>query len=63
LFEGFGSNEEEVEKTTTECIKNASPGEVYIISSRNIIHDSVPARNFVTMVKITRKFGKYLIKI
>lgn len=54
---------EEVEKATIECIKNASPGGGHIISSSNTIHDSVPAKNFVAMVKTAREFGKYPIKV
>ncbi len=58
----FGSTEE-VEKATIECIKTASPGGGHIIASSNTVHDSVPAKNFVAMVKAAREFGKYPIKV
>jgi uroporphyrinogen decarboxylase len=54
----FGS-EEEVEKEVKDCIRAASKGGGYIISSSNSIHSSVKPQNYVAMLKAISKYGKY----
>jgi uroporphyrinogen decarboxylase len=58
----FGSTED-VKKATLECIKAASPGGGHILSSSNVIHCGVPARNFLAMLEAANKYGKYPLSL
>jgi uroporphyrinogen decarboxylase len=52
---------EEVEAAVRECIRKASPGGGFILSSSNSIHSSVKPENYRTMLEATKKYGKYPI--
>ena len=54
---------EEVEAAVKECILKASFNGGYIISSSNSIHSSVKPENYLAMLRATKKFGKYPIKL
>lgn len=54
---------EEVEAAVKECILKASSGGGHIICSSNSIHSSVRPENYLAMIKATKKFGKYPIKL
>lgn len=58
----FGSPKD-VKQATMECIKKASIGGGHILSSSNVIHKGVPSKNFLTMIKTAREYGKYPIDI
>ncbi len=50
---------QEVEAAVMDCIRKASPGGGHIMCSSNSLHASVKPENYLTMVKATRRFGKY----
>jgi len=51
----------EVEEAVKETIAKAAPGGGYIMASSNSIHSGVKPENYRTMVKATRKYGRYPI--
>lgn len=54
----YGS-EEDVRRDVRRVINDASPGGGHILTSSNSLHANVKAENVFTMVKETRKYGKY----
>jgi uroporphyrinogen decarboxylase len=50
---------EEVVKEVKNCLKAASKGGSYVLSSSNSIHNDVKLENFLEMVKAAREYGKY----
>lgn len=54
---------EEVEAAVKQCISKASRDGGHIICSSNSIHSSVKPENYLAMIKATKKFGKYPIKL
>lgn len=58
----FGSPEE-VRAAVRECIRVASPGGGHIISSSNTIHEGVKPENYLAMIRATKEFGTYPIKM
>jgi uroporphyrinogen decarboxylase len=56
-------SDEEVVREVKKCISKAARGGGYILSSSNSIHSKVNPRNFLTMIRTIKKFGKYPITI
>jgi uroporphyrinogen decarboxylase len=49
----------EVEAAVIQAIEDAAPEGGYVLCSSNSIHPGVKAENFVTMVQVAKKHGKY----
>lgn len=45
-----------------ECIRIATPGGGYILTSGHSIHDWIPVENAFTMIEAVKKCGGYPIK-
>ena len=50
---------DEVVREVRRCIDSAAPGGGYIMGSSNSIHNSVKVENFLTIVKETKRYGRY----
>jgi uroporphyrinogen decarboxylase len=55
-------SESEVEEEVKKLIAGLAPGGGYVIASSNSIHNGVKPRNFLAMIRATRKNGTYPIK-
>jgi uroporphyrinogen decarboxylase len=53
----------EVTEEVKSCIRRASPGGGYILSSSNSIHSGVNPKNYQTMIRALREYGTYPINI
>jgi uroporphyrinogen decarboxylase len=53
--------EQDVEQDVKACIQQAAYGGGYILSSSNMIHSGVQAKNYVAMIKALRQYGQYPI--
>jgi uroporphyrinogen decarboxylase len=51
--------EDDVRQAVKECIRKAGRGGGLICTSSNSIHSGVPARNYLSMIKAIREFGRY----
>lgn len=51
--------EADVEEETRAVIRDLSPGGGHILSSSNTIHSGVPTKNYLKMLEVARKDGKY----
>ena len=54
----YGSPEE-VDREVRECIQVAGPGGGYILASDHSLHDGIPIRNILAMIRAGRKWGSY----
>ncbi|MEX2752054.1 MAG: uroporphyrinogen decarboxylase family protein [Candidatus Freyarchaeota archaeon] len=50
---------EDTVKDVRRCIEEGANGGGYILSSSNSIHNAVKVENFKTMIRATKKYGKY----
>lgn len=57
----YGSRED-VEEEVKECIRIAAPGGGYILASDHSLHDGIPVKNMLTMIRAAKKYGKYPIR-
>jgi len=53
----------ETAQEVKECIKDASPGGGHILSSSNAFHSAVKIENVIAMIKASRAYGKYPIRM
>ncbi|MCX8162470.1 MAG: uroporphyrinogen decarboxylase family protein [Candidatus Bathyarchaeota archaeon] len=52
---------EDVARETIECIRKASPGGGHILTTANVVDVGVKFENFMKMIEVARKYGKYRI--
>lgn len=52
---------EDVARETLECIRKASPGGGHILTTANVVDVGVKFENFMKMIEVGRKYGKYRI--
>ncbi len=50
---------EDVIRETMECLRTASPGGGYILSTDHSLHDDIPIENVRALIETVHKFGKY----
>ncbi|MEM2640286.1 MAG: uroporphyrinogen decarboxylase family protein [Candidatus Bathyarchaeia archaeon] len=50
---------EDVARETLECIRKASPGGGHILTTANVVDVGVKFENFMKMIEVARKYGRY----
>jgi uroporphyrinogen-III decarboxylase len=52
-----------IEKEVRNTIDIAGRDGAYVLASDSDYHDGIPPKNFITMVKSARRYGKYPVKL